>query len=276
MQSHPASPVAALAARNKCELSFAAWKTTLARICPSVKTSTTCLSMPSALPSALALPSKRSASMAQWSSEARRARSATARDRNAPFSPPGGMPLSATASSVASNATLANSSPPPPPAESATASAACPRNSRALFCSCALISVRGGSVSAPSALIPRDSNTKAYSSRPISARRHCWRMSGDALCRPPLVSSQSKTLRAFESAPSACSTACNSSDPVPVVMPSQICFAAENASAASRTDGGASPFSRKSLSIRSVTVLALKKSFSSLWKIRNSSTNAAG
>mmetsp|Transcript_10832 Transcript_10832/g.46133 ORF Transcript_10832/g.46133 Transcript_10832/m.46133 type:complete len:270 (+) Transcript_10832:55-864(+) len=161
MQSQPASPVAARAARSKCDASFALWNTTDARIWPSVNTSTTCWSMPSARPSAPARPSNKSESIAQWSSAARRARSATARERSAPSSPPGGMPPGPeTASSDASCATPANS-PPPPPAETATASAAAARKSSAARCSAALISLRGGSASAPSALMPRLSNTNA-------------------------------------------------------------------------------------------------------------------
>ena len=99
-------------------------------------------------------------SIAQWSSAARRARSATARAQRALLPPRVACPPARRRRAR---------TPPARPREvaaaaaggAATASAAAARKSSAARCSAAVISPRGGSDSAPSALMPRLSRTNA-------------------------------------------------------------------------------------------------------------------
>mmetsp|Transcript_31262 Transcript_31262/g.101971 ORF Transcript_31262/g.101971 Transcript_31262/m.101971 type:complete len:389 (-) Transcript_31262:1602-2768(-) len=163
-QSQPCAPVSARTRRSRSEHSLDTWNTTDARISPSVSTATLWSGTPSAGPSALARPSKRSETRAQNPSETRRARSAHACERMSTSSrllPPVSNAAASASASRAIAADSPGSTPDSPALRIAAASAESAADHAPAPHATSAPPPTPASASAPSALSARLKSTKA-------------------------------------------------------------------------------------------------------------------
>ena len=286
--SVPSPPVAASQARSSQLARLLSGKLTAARTHASPWTPAEAALMPRPVPSVTARPEKQLISAWEWLSARRCARWTAARAaRVASVAAGSGRPVRGLSRAAASPASVA-------------AHSACLKPDRPRWRRRRMQAVRGGpqwvdtpdAESASSEVLTRLASTKPYSSSASSALRTPWRVtsaeSGASLRRPE----DSMETRQARTVVAACSVASTSSRSLsPRVAPSSLPWARSQSSSACWVvpESRAALAARRVLtaplpvssrppcrsSRRSKAVRALKKSFSSAWKVRNSATKGA-